>query len=88
MRLKLETFLYHHFRDRGWTWSLKGRGKVQPEEKDFRAALDEAAKILYAEDSKTGGNMLQVGRLIVIKQAEGLDVYVLAGTEIYPKGEE
>lgn len=93
MRLKLETFLYRHFRDRGWTWSLKGRGTVQPEEMDFRVALDEAAKILYAEDSKTGGNMLQVGRLIVIKQPEGLDVYVLAGTEdapasqINPKGE-
>ncbi len=94
MRLKLEQFLYYHFRDRGWTWSLKGRGKVEPTETDFRKALDEAAKVLYAEDSDTGGNILQMGRLIIIKQATGLDVYVLAGTEdapasqINPKGEE
>lgn len=80
MRLKLETFLYRHFADRGWQWSLKGRGKVQPTEEDFRAALDAAASALYAEGD-TGGNMLQVGRLIVIKNDDlSLDVYVLAGT--------
>jgi hypothetical protein len=80
MRLKLETFLYHHFRDRGWTWSLKGRGTVQPTEEDFRATLDAAQASLYAEGD-TGGNMLQTGRLIVIKNDDlSLDVYVLAGT--------
>jgi hypothetical protein len=83
--MKIETFLEDHFASRGWTWSLKGRGDVQPTEDDFRLALDEARKILYAEDSETGSNMMQLGRLIIIKHPSGLDVYVLADT--IPLGE-
>jgi hypothetical protein len=71
--------LEDHFDRFGWTWNLKGKGKVQPDRYDFQAALDEAARILYAEGDN-GDNMLQVGRLIIIKQRDGLDVYVLAGT--------
>lgn len=70
-------FLADHFKKNGWVWSLKGRGKVVPTEEDLQKALDEAQRILY---SSTDGNMLQIGRLIVIKQDTGLDVYVLAGT--------
>jgi hypothetical protein len=62
-----------------WTWSLKGKGKINPERSDFEAALDEAQRVLYAEGD-AGGNMLQVGRLIIIRQGDTFDVYVLAGT--------
>lgn len=76
--------LEDHFDHHGWTWSLKGRGHVKPTEEDFRVALDEAVRVLYAEGD-AGGNMLQVGRLIIIRTGDTFDVYVLAGTF---KGEE
>jgi hypothetical protein len=79
--------LEDHFDRFGWTWSLKGRGTVHPDRYDIEAALDAAAASLYAEGD-TGGNMLQTGRLIVIKNDDlSLDVYVLAGT-IPPKENE
>jgi hypothetical protein len=71
--------LEDHFDKHGWTWSLKGRGRVEPMPEDFRAALDEAVRVLYSEGD-AGGNMLQVGRLIIIRQGDTFDVYVLAGT--------
>lgn len=76
--------LEDHFDRRGWTWSIKGKGHIEPQPEDFQAALDEATRLLYAEGD-TGGNMLQVGRLIIIRQGDTFDVYVLAGTY---KGEE
>ena len=78
-RLEIAKDLYDHFYKRGWTWSLKGRGKVQPVVEDFETALDEAERILYSEGD-AGGNTLQVGRLIIIRQGDTFDVYALAGT--------
>jgi hypothetical protein len=71
--------LEDHFDRFGWKWNLKDQGPVQPDRYDFKAALDEAARLLYAEGD-AGGNMLQVGRLIIIKNNSSFDVYVLAGT--------
>lgn len=79
MKTKLERFLYRHFLERGWTWSLKGRGTVQPTEEDIKAALDAASAVLYDENIGDS-NTLQMGRLIILKNDAGLDVYVLAGT--------
>lgn len=73
--MDLEDYFHH----RGWTWSLKNKGHVQPKEEDFKAALDHAVAMLYAEGD-AGGNTLQVGRLIIIRQGDTFDVYVLAGT--------
>jgi len=72
-------FLEAHFASQGWTWSLKGRGHVIPTQEDFRKTLDAAVTALYAEGDE-GGNTVQTGRLIIIKNDEGFDVYVMAGT--------
>lgn len=78
-KLEISKDLYDHFYAREWKWSLKGRGTTQPVVEDFQAALDEAQRLLYAEGD-SGGNTLQVGRLIIIRQGDTFDVYVLAGT--------
>jgi len=81
--IPLIKFLAEYFKDNDWKWSLKGKGKQLPTESDFKNALDEAQKVLY--DEKVG-TILEVGRLVIIKQTKGFDVYVLAGT--YNKGEK
>lgn len=73
-------FIVQRFREMGWTWSLKDRGNVAPTADDIRTAIDEAKRVLYTEGD-TGGNMLQMGRLIIIRNNNSFDIYVLAGTE-------
>jgi len=68
-----------HFDRHRWTWNLKGQGSVHPDRYDFAAALDEGQRVLYAEGAE-GGNILQVGRLIIIRQGDTFEVYVMAGT--------
>jgi hypothetical protein len=68
-----------HFNKHGWEWSIKGKGTIAPQSEDFMAALDEAVRVLYSEGDQ-GGNMIQIGRLIIIRQGDTFDVYVLAGT--------
>lgn len=80
----LAGFLAQHFCNFGWTWSLKGKGNIVPTESDIQAALDEAQRVMYSEPV---GAILEVGRLVIIKQNTGYDIYVLAGT-INPIGEE
>lgn len=64
------------FEKHGWTWSITGEGRIVPNSSDIESAIDEAARVLY---DKEVGAILEVGRLVIIKQANGLDVYVLAG---------
>jgi hypothetical protein len=64
------------FRKNGWTWNLKDRPSVVPDEDDIDAALDEAARLLYDEPV---GTQLEVGRLIVKKKHRGHDVYLYMG---------
>lgn len=73
---KLCTFLSDYFHEREWTWSLAGRGSIEPSPEDMNLALDLAHKTLYNSDV---GTILEVGRLVIIKQVNSLDVYVLAG---------
>lgn len=69
--------LEDHFDRFGWQWSLKGKGKVQPDRYDFLAALDEVARVMYAEPV---GTIMEMGRLVIIKTNTGYEVYVMAGT--------
>ena len=64
------------FRREGWTWSLKDKGSIVPDEDDVEAALDESARMLYDEPV---GTQLEVGRLIVVKKHRGHDVYIFVG---------
>lgn len=72
----IEQIISQFFRDRGWTWRLKGGRVVTPSEQDVLAALDEAAKQLHKEPV---GSTLQVARLIIEKKHTGHDVYVYVG---------
>lgn len=64
------------FRKNGWTWNLKGKSSVVPDEDDITAALDEAARLLYDEPV---GTQLEVGRLVIQKKHHGHDVYLFVG---------
>ena len=64
------------FRKNGWTWNLRDKSSVVPDEDDIEAALDEAARMLYDEPV---GSQLEVGRLIVKKKHQGHDVYLFMG---------
>ena len=72
----IEQIISKFFAERNWTWRLKGGRVVTPSEDDVLAALDEAAKQLYAEPP---GTILQVGRLIIEKKHTGHDVYMHVG---------
>lgn len=71
----LEMDLKEYFSARDWKLKLKD-DLTAPDESDFEAILDEAAKMLYDEPV---GTQLEVARLIIIKLHKGYDVYVLAG---------
>ena len=74
----LEIAIAEHFADRDWKWRVKGHPEgIVPTDSDIAAALDEAARMLYNEQV---GTTLQVGRLVIVKEHSGYDVYVLAGT--------
>lgn len=64
------------FRKNGWTWNIKDKSSIVPDEDDIEAALDEAARVLYNEPV---GTQLEVGRLIVQKKHNGHDVYIFVG---------
>lgn len=64
------------FRREGWTWNLKDKSSVVPDEDDIDAALDAAARMLYTEPV---GTQLEVGRLIIVKKHHGHDVFVFVG---------
>lgn len=71
--------LARRFRVNGWTWTVRGREDVVPEESHIQAALDEAVKMLYDEPV---GAQLEVGRLIIQKKHTGHDVYMFVGEYI------
>jgi hypothetical protein len=79
--------LHDLFVKNDWKWSIKNKGKIVPTQSDFANALDEADRVLY--DEKVG-TILEVGRLVIIKQTDYLDVYVFVdkykGSQ--PKGEK
>jgi hypothetical protein len=64
------------FRENAWTWNIKGKGSVVPDEDDIERALDLAAEMLYSESI---GTRLSVGRLIIEKTHQGHDVYCFVG---------
>lgn len=74
--MTIEDELADWFARKGWTWNLKGNGKVVPSAQEVESALDEAARLLYNEPI---GSQLEVGRLIIKKQPAGHDVYVYVG---------
>lgn len=74
--MTVEEELARIFRKNGWTWNIKGKSSVVPDEDDIEAALDEAARRLYDEPV---GAQLEVGRLIVQKKHRGHDVYIYMG---------
>lgn len=78
--MALEEDIANFFALNGYTWNIKGNEGVEsiaPDEEDVRKVLDEAARRLY--DGKNG-DLILIGRLCVIKQQSGFDVYVLAGS--------
>jgi hypothetical protein len=64
------------FRKNGWTWSVKDKGSIVPDEDDVLATLDEAAKLLHDEPV---GAQVEVGRLIIQKKHLGHDVFMFVG---------
>lgn len=74
--MSVEEEISRVFRREGWTWNLKDKSSVVPDEDDIAAALDEAARLLYTEPV---GSQLEVGRLIVKKKHHGHDVYLFMG---------
>ena len=74
----LEVFISEFLSERDWKWKVKGHPEgVSPTDSDIAAALDEAARMLYNEQV---GTTLQVGRLVIVKEHSGYDVYVMAGS--------
>jgi hypothetical protein len=73
--MSVESDIAKTFAENGWEWKLK-RGTIVPSEEDVELMLDEAARILY---DKEVGTQLEVGRLIVVKQTRGHDVYCFVG---------
>lgn len=71
----IEEIVSETFRRIGHVWKST-QGFFHPEEDDVRAALDEAARILYDRDVDT---RLEVGGLIIDKRPDGHDVYVFVG---------
>jgi len=59
----------------GRFWKADGKA-ITPTEDDVRAALDEAARILYAEEV---GTSVTVGGLKIEKTETGHDVYAYVG---------
>lgn len=75
--MSLESDIVKQMNNQHYMWHLKGDQWRIPTEHDVRAALDEAARMLYDEPV---GAQLEVGRLIIVKKNKGFDVYVMAGT--------
>ena len=79
--MALEDELSDYFSAQGWQWTVKTKTgesiKIDPTSDDMLKVLDEAASRLY--DGKEG-DLVLIGRLCVIKQTAGYDVYVLAGS--------
>lgn len=74
--MTLEEEIADTFQRNEWTWRLKDKGMVVPDEIDVGETLDEAARLLY---DRPVGTQLEVGRLIIVKTSSGHDVYVFAG---------
>lgn len=75
--MALEDEIADYFAAQGFQWKLKTGQMITPDADDVIKVLDKAAATLY--DGSTG-DLLVVGRLLIIKQDNGFDVYVLAGT--------
>lgn len=70
------TLILHVFAVTGRQWKI-GDKRVSPTHNHIKGALDEAAKMLYAEKV---GVTLQTGGLFIEKTKKGYDVYVHVGS--------
>lgn len=66
-----------YFEAMEWTWKLKGGRVIVPREDDVEKVLDKCIEDLYDEPI---GSTLFTGRLIVRKETNCHDVYMLVGT--------
>lgn len=73
--MRLEEEIADTFQKNEWTWKTTD-GSIVPNATDVLVVLDNAARKLYDEEP---GSFMEVGRLIIQKQAKGFDVYILAG---------
>lgn len=79
----LPEWLAAYFKYRQYKWKILGGELIVPSQEDIEEALDQIEKTLYNEGV---GSIMEVGRLIAIRQEEGVDIYVHVGT--YPEGDE
>lgn len=66
----------------GWTWRVGGE-LIVPSEDDIAKTLDRMKEVLYTEPD---GTQMELGRLIMRKDAEGYEVYVYLG-DYAPNGD-
>lgn len=71
----IEDELSQLFIRRGWTWTISDQ-QVIPTAYTIKKVLDSAAEALYDEPV---GTQMEVGRLIVRKETNTCDVYVMFG---------
>lgn len=76
--MSMSEYIASKFAENGWTWSLKGRGHVVPDEDDVEAALDNAARVMYDMDPDENPQ-IHVGRLIIKKHNNTHEVYLYVG---------
>lgn len=67
--------LAQHFNRNAWTWSIDGKDVI-PDADTLQQAIDSAMSRLYTEPT---GTQLSVGRLIVRKESDSFDIYVMTG---------
>ena len=75
--MSLEKTIADWFEQNNFMWSVKDKGYIIPTETEVEAALDEAARILYAEPVDT---QLAVGRLHIVRTEKGHDVFMYIGS--------
>lgn len=77
----LERKIYQAFERYGYQWKIDGTLK-SPNEIDIRETIDKAKELLYDEEIGHGHTpQLEIGRLIVQKNYDHFDIYMLIGSE-------
>lgn len=75
------------FRRHAYTWLADGE-QYAPSLKDIRGVIEKAKELLLKENDEQSTPQLEIGRLIIQKNDEYFDIYVLIGSEPVSTDEE
>lgn len=80
MNHELQNDLAALFNKYGYQWRINDELQT-PSATDIRQTLDKAKTMLYAESNESSVPQLEVGRLIIQRNKDFFDIYLLIGSE-------